>query len=159
MVVLAYSMTSFMRNSAARKISSDRSITRAFLQPWEPTFRPTTNKRPWKREALTKSGLTDGSSSATAFDLLAGARYWHQDATVSAEFNSSVTASGPLGQIGITQSGSRAIAASGSVDWVDPFVGGRLRYKPSAGQEVVVRGDIGGFARQAAILVAGDRNL
>ena len=86
-----------------------------------------------------------GSSSATAFDLLAGARYWHQDATVSAEFNSTVTASGPLGQIGITQSGSRAIAASGSVDWVDPFVGGRLRYKPSAGQEVVVRGDIGGF--------------
>ena len=42
-------------------------------------------------------------------------------------------------------SGSRAIAKSGSVDWVDPFVGARLRQQLARGQEFVLRGDVGGF--------------
>src|SRR5262249_51971761 len=50
--------------------------------------------------------LLPGKSS---LDLLAGGRYWHQDVTTSATL-------GPLNA-----------DRSGSVDWVDPFVGGRLR--------------------------------
>ena len=79
---------------------------------------------------------------STAFDLLAGARYWHQEVDVSADLTATVALSGPLG---LTISGSRAIAKSGSVDWVDPFVGARLRQQLAAGQEFVLRGDVGGF--------------
>ena len=41
--------------------------------------------------------------------------------------------------------GKRAIARSGSVDWVDPVVGARLRHRLAPGQEFIVRGDVGGF--------------
>jgi hypothetical protein len=83
-----------------------------------------------------------GSAGSTAFDLLAGARYWHQEADVSADVTGTVAFSGPLG---ITISGNRAIASSGSVDWVDPFIGARVRQQLAPGQEIVVRGDVGGF--------------
>src|SRR5262245_63918687 len=63
---------------------------------------------------------SQGSPGSTAFDLLAGARYWHQEVDVSADLTATLALSGPLG---LTLSGSRAIAKSGSVDWVDPFVG------------------------------------
>jgi len=85
---------------------------------------------------------SQGSPGSTAFDLLAGARYWHQEVDVSADLTATLALSGPLG---LTLSGSRAIAKSGSVDWVDPFVGARLRQQLAAGQEFVVRGDVGGF--------------
>src|SRR5262249_14644022 len=61
---------------------------------------------------------------------------------VSADLTATLALSGPLG---LTLSGSRAIAKSGSVDWVDPFVGARLRQQLAAGQEFVLRGDVGGF--------------
>ena len=34
---------------------------------------------------------------------------------------------------------------SGSVDWVDPFVGARLRQLLAPGQNLTLRGDVGGF--------------
>ncbi|MGH6803387.1 MAG: hypothetical protein ACREC3_08465, partial [Methyloceanibacter sp.] len=83
-----------------------------------------------------------GSAGSTAFDLLAGARYWHQEVDVSADLTGTVAFGGPLG---ITISGNRAVASSGSVDWVDPFIGARVRHQLAPGQEIVLRGDIGGF--------------
>ena len=80
-----------------------------------------------------------GSAGATAFDVLAGARYWHQEVDVSADLT------GTLDRSGLAISGNRAIASSGSVDWVDPFVGARLRHQLAPGEEIVVRGDVGGF--------------
>jgi hypothetical protein len=85
---------------------------------------------------------SQGSPGSTAFDLLAGARYWHQEVDVSADLTATVALSGPLD---LTLSRSRAIAKSGSVDWVDPFVGARLRQQLAPGQEFVLRGDVGGF--------------
>ena len=85
---------------------------------------------------------SQGSPGSTAFDLLAGARYWHQEVDVSADLTATVALSGPLD---LTISRSRAIAKSGSVDWVDPFVGARLRQQLASGQEFVLRGDVGGF--------------
>ena len=38
-----------------------------------------------------------------------------------------------------------ALARSGGVHWIDPFMGMRLHYKPTVGEEFIVRGDIGGF--------------
>ena len=49
------------------------------------------------------------------------------------------------GPLGLSIRGNRAIAASGSVDWVDPFIGARVRQQLAPGQEIVVRGDVGGF--------------
>ena len=75
----------------------------------------------------------------TAVDLLAGARYWRQEV----DLNLALTAS--LNTSGLTVSGSRAIARSGDVDWVDPVIGARIRHQLAPGQELVLRGDIGGF--------------
>jgi hypothetical protein len=80
---------------------------------------------------------SQGSPGSTAFDLLAGARYWHQEVDVSADLTATVALSGPLD---LTLSGSRAIAKSGSVDWVDPFVGARFRQQLAPGQQFVLRG-------------------
>jgi hypothetical protein len=64
---------------------------------------------------------------ATAFDLLAGGRYWHQDANLSAIV------------------GAASTVRSGSVNWTDPFIGARLRSEIAPGQAMTVRADVGGF--------------
>jgi hypothetical protein len=76
---------------------------------------------------------------STAVDLLAGARYWHQHATLN------LALTGALDISGLAIVRSRAIARAGDVDWVDPLVGVRLRHQLAPGQELVLRGDVGGF--------------
>jgi len=78
--------------------------------------------------------------SHTAIDILAGARYWHQDMSVNLALNASLT---DLGGLDISR--GFAIDRSGSVDWVDPLVGGRIRYNLAPGQDLMLRGDVGGF--------------
>ena len=73
------------------------------------------------------SGANPVVSGASSLDLLAGGRYWHQD----------VTASATLGPLNADR--------SGSVDWVDPFVGARLRQQIGHGESLVLRADVGGF--------------
>ncbi len=80
-----------------------------------------------------------GTTGATGLAVLAGGRYWHQETEVSSD----VDVNGGLGILPI--SGVRSFDRSGSVDWVDPFVGARVRYQLAPGHEFVVRGDIGGF--------------
>ncbi len=79
-----------------------------------------------------QAGLKDPTGSSTALDLLAGARIWQQ----SLEANLNLL--GPAG-------GRVSFARSGQVDWTDPFIGARIRYQLAPGQEVALRGDIGGF--------------
>ena len=76
----------------------------------------------------------------TAVDILAGARYWHQDMSINLALNASLT---DLGGLDISR--GFAIARSGSVDWVDPLIGGRIRYNLAPGQDFILRGDVGGF--------------
>lgn len=73
------------------------------------------------------SGANSLISGASAVDLLGGGRYWHQDVSASANV-------GPLNA-----------DRSGSVDWVDPFVGARLRQQIAPGESLVLRADVGGF--------------
>lgn len=80
-----------------------------------------------------------GVGTLTAFDILAGARYWHQRLQVGVDIAGSVNIGG------FDISGDRAINRSGSVDWIDPLIGVRLRHRLGPGQEVVMRADIGGF--------------
>ena len=87
-----------------------------------------------------RSGSLIGyGTGVTALDVLAGARYWRQDV----EVHLALTATLDTG--GLVLSGSRAIARAGAVEWVDPLVGLRLRHRLAPGQELVLRGDVGGF--------------
>jgi hypothetical protein len=96
---------------------------------------------------MAESGLTYevarwvGTSSATALDLLGGARYWNQELDLSLAVDASVD----LGKLGLQRSGSLAVARSGTLDWVDPFVGLRVRHQLAPGKELQFLGDIGGF--------------
>jgi hypothetical protein len=82
---------------------------------------------------------SDAFAGYTAVDLLAGARYWHQDMSIN------LTLTGTLNLGGLVVSGSRAIARAGDVDWVDPLVGFRIRHQLAPGQQLVLRADVGGF--------------
>jgi hypothetical protein len=74
-----------------------------------------------------------------SFDLLGGARYWHQEADLSLGVAATIGLGGP----GVA--GAREFARSGSVNWLDPVIGGRVRYAVASGHELFLRGDIGGF--------------
>jgi hypothetical protein len=82
-------------------------------------------------EAVDGSGaiLTDASEASGR----------NQDTTVSADLTLG------LDVAGLTVKGDRAFAKSGSVDWVDPFIGARLRQVLAPGQNLTLRGDVGGF--------------
>ncbi len=82
---------------------------------------------------------TAGTTGFTALDVFAGARYWRQEVDLS------VDVSADLNILGLAISGNRAFARSGAVDWVDPFIGARLSHQLAPGEEIVLRGDIGGF--------------
>ena len=87
----------------------------------------------------TGSPTATGFTPSVAFDVLAGVRYWYQDLAVGVDVTKVVS----IGAL--TISGGRAIARGGSVDWVDPVVGLRYRNQIAPGQEILLRGDIGGF--------------
>jgi hypothetical protein len=78
-------------------------------------------------------------SGPLAVDVLGGARYWYQEADLSLEIARTVD----VGDLDFV--GGRAAARSGSVDWLDPVIGARVRYAVAPGNELFLRGDIGGF--------------
>lgn len=80
-----------------------------------------------------------GGGSSTAIDVLAGARYWYQDMSIN------LALAGTVDVGDLVVSGGAAISRGGSVDWIDPLVGGRIRHQLAPGQELLVRADIGGF--------------
>ena len=83
------------------------------------------------------SNATPGSG--TAIDIIGGGRLWwmQTDASIA------LTGTANIGDL--TVSGGRAIAGSGSIDWVDPLVGARLRHQFVPGLNLTVSGDVGGF--------------
>jgi hypothetical protein len=78
-------------------------------------------------------------SGPLAFDILAGARYWYQEADLSLGIAGTVD----VGDLELV--GGRAFGRSGSVDWLDPVIGARVLYAVAPGHELLLRGDIGGF--------------
>lgn len=70
-------------------------------------------------------------TGSTALDVVAGGRYWHQELDVTGSLRLDPFV--------------RETERSGSVDWVDPFVGVRLRNQLGPGEELMVRADFGGF--------------
>lgn len=84
-------------------------------------------------------------SGPLAVDILAGARYWRQEADLS------LAVAAGLQVADLEVAGARAFARSGSVDWIDPIVGARLRYTMAPGHELWLRGDVGGFGAGSEI--------
>lgn len=75
---------------------------------------------------------------SVGFDVLGGARYWHQRAQLSFD------RIGTFDTSDLSLASDVAIARSGAVNWLDGFVGARMRVAVAPGQELFVRGDIGG---------------
>jgi hypothetical protein len=96
----------------------------------EAGFMYETNRFKWGHSA---------AETDTNLDLLAGLRYWHQELDVN------VALAGTLNVDGLILSGASALARSGGVDWVDPFIGARLTHTLQPGEALMLRGDFGGF--------------
>lgn len=82
-----------------------------------------------------------GEGSFTALDALLGFRYWNN--SVTANLGATITAD--LYNMGFERSFGLATARSGTLQWIDPVVGLRLRHQFAPGQNVFIRGDVGGF--------------
>lgn len=78
-----------------------------------------------------------GSLGPVAFDVLAGARYWYQKLDLGLDTAGTVN----LGDLVV--GGTRAIARSGSVDWIDAFAGLRARVELAPNHHLQLRGDLG----------------
>lgn len=86
----------------------------------------------------------EGRSSFTAVDGVLGFRYWNNSVDLTLDAIGSIN----IAPLGFERSRGFAIARSGTVQWVDPLVGLRVRHQFTPHQEVFVRGDIGGFGLQ-----------
>jgi hypothetical protein len=73
-------------------------------------------------------------------EALAGGRYMYYWTSVSAEASTKITGL-PHG----SQAERRAASAHATIDWVDPFIGGRFAVPLTNDIEFSFRGDIGGF--------------
>lgn len=131
-----------------------------------------------------------GNGMTTAFDVLAGARYWNEETNLSLNVSGDLTAditgrakvdAADIVRLVLERRGldfssrkgkiiqrlidrrfgnqsqliertfqievSRALAASGTGDleWVDPFIGGRIRHDFGSNKNLMIEGDVGGF--------------
>jgi len=85
------------------------------------------------------------SGTATAVDALAGFRLWNQ----AVDFNLDAVGTADFNRLGFQRGLSFSTTSTGSLTWVDPVVGLRLRHQFTPRQEIVVLGDIGGFGLQS----------
>lgn len=99
---------------------------------------------------VVKVGPTDtGGVGQTAFDFLMGGRYWLQKADLTLNLAGTIGVS--IGDLEVSADRSRAFARSGSVQWVDPVLGFRVRHKLAANQNLSLEADLGGFGMGSRI--------
>lgn len=79
----------------------------------------------------------------TAFDVVVGGRWWYQRVDMTLNFFGSVNVSMP--NLSLSANRSQVFANSGSIGWVDPLVGFRVRHHLAPGQHIALEADIGGF--------------
>ncbi|MBI2738847.1 MAG: hypothetical protein HYX38_20145 [Rhodospirillales bacterium] len=91
------------------------------------------------------------AGSFTALDGLLAFRYWNNSVDLNFDLDGTVSFTNLSNALGrnIEFSRSLGIAHSGNLDWVDPVVGLRLRHRFTPAQEIMVRGDVGGFGFQS----------
>lgn len=79
--------------------------------------------------------------SFTALDGILGLRYWN----MAPEVDLNVIGGVDVASLGIEYGRTFSIARSGGLDWIDPVIGLRLRHQFTPDQNLMVRGDVGGF--------------
>jgi hypothetical protein len=79
----------------------------------------------------------------TSFDLLAGGRYWFQKADITLNMNAALNINVP--DLEYSADRRKVIARSGTISWVDPFVGFRVKHRIAPGQDLSLEADVGGF--------------
>jgi len=80
-----------------------------------------------------------------ALDALAGGRYNSIDATTDVVLNATATLTPEIVPISFTETGQIRAQIQVDEQWVDPFVGLRLRIESPRGYGFFARGDVGGF--------------
>jgi hypothetical protein len=88
-------------------------------------------------------GATEATS--TSLDGVLGFRYWNN--SIDASFDATATATVNFAALGIERSRGFGvvIARADAIQWVDPVVGLRLRHQFTPHQQIMLRGDVGGF--------------
>lgn len=81
------------------------------------------------------------AGSFTALDGIVGLRYW----SMSPEVDLNAIAGVDVASLGIEFGRTFSIARSGGIDWIDPVIGLRFRHQFTPQQNLMVRGDVGGF--------------
>jgi hypothetical protein len=89
--------------------------------------------------AVAQWGSTGALGSGAAIDVYGGARGWWQKA------DASLTLSGTVNIGDLTRNTDGTVTASGSVRWIDPLIGLRLRHQFAPGWNFIAKGDVGGF--------------
>jgi len=81
----------------------------------------------------------------TALDVMGSARYWNQQADITLKLTGTATVD--LKRLGLKFQRSRnfLLADGGTLEWVDPVVGLRLRHRTASGSDLALVGDVGGF--------------
>jgi hypothetical protein len=79
----------------------------------------------------------------TAFDVVVGGRWWYQRVDMTLNFFGNVTVNTPNLQLSANR--SQVFANSGSIGWIDPLVGFRIRHRLAPGQTLALEADMGGF--------------
>jgi opacity protein-like surface antigen len=90
---------------------------------------------------MARWGYAGAPAAFTAIDAVAGLRYWRVGMDLALDITGAIN----LTNLGMSQSGSRAIARSGDMSWVDPFVGLRLRQQVDQANAFYLKADVGGF--------------
>lgn len=82
--------------------------------------------------------------SFTALDAYAGIRYWNLSTQINLDLTGTLDFSDPrLSRF--DRSKAVGVADSGTLQWVDPLIGLRLRHQFTPSQEAMLKADIGGF--------------
>ena len=84
-------------------------------------------------------GSTNTPGSGSGIDLYGGARGWWQKGSASLALAGTVN----IGDL--TRNADGTVSASGSVSWIDPIVGARLRHQLAPGIGLIASADVGGF--------------
>lgn len=87
------------------------------------------------------------AGSATSLDGLLAFRLWNQ----TTDINLDVLGTVDFSRLRIQRGFGFSTASTGSLTWVDPVVGLRLRHRFTPSQDITVMGDIGGFGLQSNI--------
>ena len=100
----------------------------------------------WHGEPAAWKGGYGARRGFTALDVVAGGRYNSVEITTDVLLNVGAKLTPDIVPISITNTGQIRARIAADEQWVDPFVGLRLRMDSGTGYQFYARGDVGGFS-------------